>query len=84
VLCNWLKNRRLNQQIERLTEAERRAILEESPLETGWFQGEGFHVFLKNEPDFNKAYVTSLGEISGQMADDWIIREYLLAKPKAE
>jgi hypothetical protein len=52
--------------------------LEKSPLTAGAFQSEGFYVFLKNEPDFHKGYVTSLGEISGDAAEDWIIRQYLL------
>ena len=73
----WLEDRRLAQQIKRLSAEERRAILEKSPLEAGAFQGEGFHVFLKSEPDFEKAYVTSLGEITGDAAEDWIIRQHL-------
>jgi hypothetical protein len=75
----YSKNRRLRRQIERLTEAERQAILERSPLEAGWFQGAGYHVFLKAEPDFNKAYVQGLGGVSQQAAEDWIIQQYLLA-----
>lgn len=73
----WLEDYRLIQQIKRLSKDERREILEKSPLEAGAFQGEGFHVFLKSEPDFEKAYVTSLGEITGDAAEDWIIRQYL-------
>ena len=73
----WLEDWKLNKQIERLSETERREILEKSPLTAGAFQGEGFHVFLKSEPDFEKAYVTSLGEITGDAAEDWIIRQYL-------
>ncbi|QHV99550.1 hypothetical protein [Spirosoma endbachense] len=75
----YSKNRRLRRQIERLTEAERQAILEKSPLEAGWFQGAGYHVFLKAEPNFNKAYVQGLGGVSQQAAEDWIIQQYLLA-----
>ena len=73
----WLEDYYLNQQIKRLSNEERQAILEKSPLSAGAFQGEGFHVFLKSEPDFEKAYVTSLGEISGDAAEDWIIKQYL-------
>ena len=73
----WLENYRLTQQIKRLSDEERQAILDKSPLSAGAFQGEGFHVFLKSEPDFEKAYVTSLGEITGDAAEDWIIRQYL-------
>lgn len=73
----WLEDYHLPQQIKRLSDEERRAIIEKSPLEAGAFQGEGFHVFLKSEPDFSKAYVTSLGEITGEQAEDWIIRQYL-------
>ncbi|MBD2702950.1 hypothetical protein IC229_20050 [Spirosoma sp. BT702] len=76
-LKKWLAERRLNRQIANLSEKQRQEILQQSPLEAGAFQGEGFHIFRKNEPDFNKAYVTSLGEVSGQMAEDWIIRQYL-------
>lgn len=78
----YLENRQLEKRIRRLTEAERQAILQASPLEAGLFQGEGFHVFLKSEPDFEKAYVESLGEISARAAEDWIIRHYLLAETK--
>jgi len=73
----WLEDYQLTRQIRQLSEEERREILEKSPLEAGAFQGEGFHVFLKSEPDFEKAYITSLGEISGDAAEDWIIRQYL-------
>ncbi len=76
-ITKWLEDRRLRRQIERLSAEERREIIEKSPLEAGAFQGEGFHVFLKSEPDFEKAYVTSLGEISGEAAEDWIIEQYL-------
>lgn len=72
----------MEKQIQRLTEAERQAILTASPFETGYFQGEGFHVFLKSEPDFQKAYVDSLGEVSAQIAEDWVIRKYVLANHK--
>ena len=74
----WLEDFRLNRQLTRLSKEERLEILEKSPLTAGAFQGEGFHVFLKSEPDFEKGYVTSLGEISGEQAEDWIIRQYLL------
>jgi hypothetical protein len=73
----WLEDWQLKRQIKRLSKEERREILEKSPLEAGAFQGEGFHVFLKSEPDFSKAYITSLGEITGDAAEDWIIRQYL-------
>ncbi|GAB3985644.1 hypothetical protein GCM10028807_01340 [Spirosoma daeguense] len=74
---------RLNKKIRLLSSEERQDILQKSPLEAGAFQGEGFHIFLKNEPDFQKAYVTSLGEVSNQQAEDWIIRHYLLNNSKA-
>jgi hypothetical protein len=73
----WLEDRKLRQQIARLSKEERAEIIEKSPLDAGAWQGEGFHVSLKNEPDFEKAYVTSLGEITGEAAEDWIIRQYL-------
>lgn len=70
----------MEKRIRRLTEPERQAILKASPLEAGLFQGDGFHVFRKAEPDFDKAYVTGLGEIMAQDTEDWIIRQYLLAE----
>ncbi|WP_461090042.1 hypothetical protein [Spirosoma gilvum] len=76
----YMAKRRLEGQIRRLSEVERQAILKASPYESGWFQGEGFHIFLKAEPDFEKAYVDSVGEVSARMAEDWIIRKYLLAE----
>lgn len=74
----WLEEWKLKRQIAQFSEEERREIVENSPFEAGAFQGEGFHVFLKSEPDFDKAYVTSLGEIAGGAAEDWIIRQYLI------
>ena len=76
-IIKWFTNYQLKRQIKRLSLAERQQIIEKSPLEVGAFQGEGFHVFLKGEPDFDKAYVTSLGEITLDMAEDWIIKQYL-------
>lgn len=75
----YLKNRRLKNQIQRLSEAERREILEKSPFEAGFFQGTGFDVFRKDEPDFEKAYVRGLGHVMRDVAEDWIIEQYLLA-----
>ncbi|GAB3951284.1 hypothetical protein GCM10028805_31100 [Spirosoma harenae] len=75
----YREKRQLERQIRRLSEAERQMILQSSPYEIGWFQGEGFHIFLKAEPDFEKAYVDSLGEVSAVMAEDWVIRKFLLA-----
>ncbi|GAB4008800.1 hypothetical protein GCM10028808_15790 [Spirosoma migulaei] len=76
----YLKTRQLEKQIRQLTETERQIILQASPLELGLFQGEGFHVFRKSEPDFENAYVYGLGEISRLEAEDWIIRQYLLTE----
>ena len=75
----YVEKRQLERRIRRLSEAERQAILADSPYELGWFQGEGFHIFLKNEPDFEKAYVDTVGEVPTIMAEDWVIRKYLLA-----
>jgi hypothetical protein len=77
-LTKWLEDYQLKRQIKKLSDEKRREILEKSPFEAGAFQGEGFHVFLKSEPDFNKGYIASLGEITGAAAEDWIIRQYLL------
>ena len=74
----FFADRKIEKQIRHLSAEERREILEKSPLEAGAFQGEGFHVFLKSEPDFEKAYVTSLGEVTKDVAEDWIIRQYLV------
>ncbi|QMW01076.1 hypothetical protein [Spirosoma foliorum] len=78
----YFKNRQLEKRIQPLTEAERQAILKASPLQAGLFQGEGFHIFLKSEPDFEKAHVDMLGEVSAQFAEDWIIRQYLLSNQR--
>ncbi|GAB2579213.1 hypothetical protein [Spirosoma areae] len=74
-----VENRRLAKQIKQLSETERQAILEKSPFVCGFFQGTGYDVFLKDEPDFEKAYVTGLGQVYRETAEDWIIRQYLLA-----
>ncbi len=60
-----------------LRQGERVAIIERSPLEAAAFQGEGFHVFRKDVPGIEDGYVTSLGEISGEAAEDWIIAQWL-------
>lgn len=72
---------KLQQKIRSLSSAERLQILEASPYEAVPFQGEGYHVFLKSEPDFHKGYITSLGEISPEEAENWIIQQYLETKP---
>ena len=51
-----MEDYQLKRQIKSLSEEERREILEKSPLEAGAFQGEGFHVFLKSEPDYLLEY----------------------------
>ena len=76
VKTNWLKNWQLDRRISQLSPAERQEILEKSPNEAAGFQGEGYHVFLKNDPDYYTGYVTSLGEISWQDAEDWLIKTY--------
>ncbi|RRB07259.1 hypothetical protein [Larkinella rosea] len=76
---NHLKNRRLKNRIRHLSEAQRREILDKSPFEAGFFQGTGFDVFRKDEPDFEKAYVYGLGHVMRDVAENWIIEQYLLA-----
>ena len=80
----WFKkyrqNRQLKKQIQALTEVERQEILEKSLLSAGWFQGTGYDVFLKSEPDFDKAYVCSLGHVMRETAEDWVIQQYLLSQ----
>ncbi|MBL8300648.1 MAG: hypothetical protein JNN30_20100 [Rhodanobacteraceae bacterium] len=60
-----------------LSAAQRQAILARSPWEHGWFQGEGYHIFLKDEPDLNKAFAGSVGEVPVAVAEDWIIMHTL-------
>ena len=76
----YFQNRRVSKQLKRLTEAERQAILEESPLEVFWAQGTGFAILKKGEPDSAKSFVHTIDEMDGRFAEDWIIRQYLLAK----
>lgn len=76
-MIGWLRRRRMEKRIAALSLEERRRLLEESPLEAAAFQGEGFHVFRKDVADMDAAYVTSLGEIDGTMAEDWIIARLL-------
>ena len=68
----------MEKRISQLSETELREIIEKSPIEAAGFQGEGFHIFQKNEPDFKKGYVTSIGEMTSKDAEDWIIKQYLL------
>ena len=75
-LLNWYKNWQIEQRISQLSPAERLEIIDKSPYEAAEFQGEGYHVFQKNDPDYYTGYVTSLGEISPQAAEDWIIKTY--------
>lgn len=77
----YLTRLKLKQKIRSLTPTERAQILASSPYEALPFQGEGYHVFLKAEPDFHKGYVTTLGEISPQDAENWIIQQHLENKP---
>lgn len=76
MLFNCYKNWQIKRRIKQLSDAERQEIIEKSPYEACAFQGEGYHVFLKSNPDYNEGYVTSLGEISPQAAEDWIIKTY--------
>jgi hypothetical protein len=67
----------VEERIASFTEAERTEILAKSPFEALFFQGEGFHVFRKDEKDFYAAYVTVLGEVSQRFAEDWVIARWL-------
>ncbi len=71
----------LAKSIKKLSDVERANILAHSPLETGPFQGEGFHVWHKGV-DWPAGYVTSLGEVSYRDAEDWIIARWLEGKDK--
>ncbi|QMW01077.1 hypothetical protein [Spirosoma foliorum] len=75
----YFQKRRAEKQLKRLTEAERQAILKESPLDVFWAQGTGFAILKKDEPDSAKSYVHGIDEMDGRFAEDWIIRKYLLA-----
>ncbi|MVM33094.1 hypothetical protein GO755_23840 [Spirosoma sp. HMF4905] len=75
----YLQKRRVEKQLKRLTETERQTILEASPLEVFWAQGTGFAILKKDEPDSAKSYVHGIDEMDGRVAEDWIIRQYLLA-----
>lgn len=74
------QNRRIAKQLKQLTEAERQTILEESSLEVFWAQGTGFAILKKDEPDSAKSFVHAISEMDGRVPEDWIIRQYLLAK----
>lgn len=76
-LKKYLYRRKLKQKIRTLSQAERAQILESSPYEAVPFQGEGYHVFLKSVQDYHKGYVRTLGEISPEAAENWIIQQYL-------
>ncbi len=77
-LKNFLENYRIECKIKRLSLAERREILEKSPIVAVPFQGEGFHVFRKDDPDYYTGYIASIGEMSNEDAEDWIIKQYFL------
>src|SRR5436190_794700 len=72
----WRARRAMAKRIAKLAPAERADILARSPLEAAAFQGEGFHVFLKNVKDMNPAYIDSLGEVSPEDAEDWVIARW--------
>ncbi len=73
----WLDQRAMAKRIAALDDDQRRRIVAASPLEAAAFQGEGYHVFRRDEPDARAAYVTSLGEVAPRDADDWIIAHWL-------
>jgi hypothetical protein len=75
-LLNWLENCRLEKKLSRLSKDAREEILTKSPYEAVPFQGEGYHVFLKNNPDYYEGYVATIGEVSPKEADDWIIKRF--------
>ena len=79
----YFAKRAMQKRIGALTEAERRDILSKSLLEAAAFQGEGYHVFRRDIEDVYQAYVCTLGEISPDMAEDWIIEQDLLEQDQA-
>lgn len=80
-MFDWFRRysaaRALRKRIAALTPGERQAILAASPFEAAASQGEGFHVFRKDLSDLEAAYVTSLGEVDGRTAEDWLIARAL-------
>jgi hypothetical protein len=76
-LRRWLGDRAMRRRIAALGEAERERIIAASPYDAAAFQGEGYHVFRKDDPDYRTGYVTSLGEIDPRSAEDWIIARWL-------
>jgi hypothetical protein len=76
-LRHWLAERAMRRRIAKLSEEERQRIVAASPFDAAAFQGEGYHVFRKDDPDFHTGYVTSLGEIDPRSAEDWIIARWL-------
>ncbi len=76
-LRRWWAARAMARRIAALDEDERRRIVATSPYDAAAFQGEGYHVFRKDDPDFHTGYVTSLGEIDPRSAEDWIIARWL-------
>jgi hypothetical protein len=76
-LRRWWAARAMSRRIAALDEDERRRIVAASPYDAAAFQGEGYHVFRKDDPDFHTGYVTSLGEIDPRSAEDWIIARWL-------
>lgn len=81
-LAVWWHRRRLRRQVAALDDAARSRILAAQPYDIAAFQGEGWHVFLKGEPDIAKAYVASLGEIGQRDAEDALL-EWALGSPFA-
>ncbi len=73
---------RLRRRIAGLTADQRTVLLAASIHEAVPFQGEGVHVFLRDERiPRSEAYVCSLGEIGPRDAEDWLIAEVLRREP---
>ena len=73
---------RLGRRIAGLTSGQREALLAASIHEAVPFQGEGVHVFLRDERiPRREAYVCSLGEIGPRDAEDWLIADLLRREP---
>lgn len=67
----------MSQRIAALTEEERKAIMERSPYELYWAQGEGVYLVLKAKRDLNEAMVGHLGECAGPKDWRWIEDELI-------
>ena len=75
-IFDWIENCRIEKWLRQLSETERQEMLEQSPYQAVPFQGEGYHIFLKCDPDYYTGFIASIGEVSPRDAEDWIIKRF--------